>query len=156
MTSDGAGRCHDNNVIYGGTNHNNTTYKNMLIGVNGAEYDYSNGDLEMWENEDDSQDEMQEDKEEKDPLCPSIPITAEERKKLCRPWRKAIIIKLLGRRIRYKFLYGRHAKLWNLFENFEVIDLQNEFFLVRLYEISDYEHVLYDGPWMILGHYLTV
>lgn len=80
----------------------------------------------------------------------------EGRKKLCRPCRKEIIIKLLGRKIGYKFLYGRLVKLWNLSGDFKLIDLQNEFFLVRFYEASDYERVLYDGPWMILGHYLIV
>lgn len=82
--------------------------------------------------------------------CPSIPITAEERNKLYRSWRKTIIIKLLGRKICYRFLFGRLTKLWNLTGSFELIGLLIEFFLVRFYE-----HVLYDGPLMILGHYLT-
>lgn len=37
-----------------------------------------------------------------------------------------------------------------------MIDLQNEFFLIRFYEPMDYERVMYEGPWMIFGHYLTI
>lgn len=62
----------------------------------------------------------------------------------------------MGRRIGYRFLLDRLPKLWNLTGNFELIDIQNEFFLVRFSEALDYERVLYEGQWMIFGHYLTV
>lgn len=124
-----------------------TSYKNMLLGVNGADNGYNCGDVEMWEDEEDAEEEIQEvDGEEMDPFCPYISVTAEDRKILCRTWRKEIIIKMLGRRMVYRLLFGRLAKLWNLSGNFELIDLQNEFFLVRFVEMADYEKVLYDGP----------
>lgn len=83
------------------------SYKNILLGVNGANQDIDSSDeLDMWNSEDDSEDDMQDnDLETLNPLCPHIPITTEERKNPCRPWKKAIIIKLLGRRIGYRFLY---------------------------------------------------
>lgn len=130
---------------------NAISYRNKLMGVNRGENAYSSDDSELWEEEDDSDDNMQEDVEkEVDLLCLDIPITIEERKKLCSPRKKAIIIKLLGKKIGYRFLNGRLAKLWNLNGEFELIDLQNEFFKVRFYEVSDYGRVLYNGPWMIL------
>lgn len=74
------------------------SYKNILIGINGAEHHESNEDSEMWI-EDESEEDMQEEgTKEMDPLCPLTEISAEERLKLCKPWRKALIIKLLGRR----------------------------------------------------------
>lgn len=131
-----------------------TSYKSMLLGVNGRDNDCCTEEMDMWDEEDDYEEDMQdEDFEDMDPLCPYIPVTTEERKRLCQPWRKAIIIKVLRRRIGYRFLYGRLAKLWSLVGNFELIDLKNDFFLVRFVEITDYTRVLYDGPWMILGHY---
>lgn len=106
------------------------SYKNMLLGVNGTKNnDSSSSNLEQWDVNDDSEEDMQEDEgEDLDPLCPKVPVTSEERKNLCKPWRKAIIIKLLGRRVGYRFLYARLTKIWNLKSNFELIDLLNDFF----------------------------
>lgn len=134
-----------------------TSYKSMLLSINGVENNDSSGDMNMWDIEEDSEKEMQEDdRETLDPLCPHVSIMTEERKNLCRPWRKTIIIKLLGRRIGYRFMYGRLAKLWSLSGNFNLINLENDFFVVRFAEMVHYEQVLYDGPWMILAHYLTI
>lgn len=138
-----------------GKNGQPVSYKNMLMGINGADYNESSEDSEMWDDEDSEEESFNEEFKDHDPLCPHINITTEERK-LFKPWRKALIIKLLRRRIGYKFLYSRLSKLWNLSGNFELIDLQNKFFLVRFVEVVDYEQVLYDEPWMIIGHYLTV
>lgn len=99
---------------------------------------------------------QEDDREFLDPLCPNIAVMAEERKNLCKYWRKDIIIKLLGRWVGYRFLYGKLTKIWNLYWNFELIDLQNNFFMVRFAEMADYKRVMYDGLWMILGHYLKV
>lgn len=127
------------------------------MGTNGANNDDNSDDLEMGRDEDELEYIMHEDEnKEKDSLCPDIPVTAEERNNLCRHWRKAIIIKLFGRRIGYKFMYGRLPKFWNISGEFELIDLQHDFFLVCFHENFDYECVLYDEPWMILGHYLTI
>lgn len=134
------------------------SYNNTLLGINGAKYEISSDDPDMWKEDvsTDFEDSQHEEEEMTDPLCPHINITYEERLNLYRPWRKAVIIKLLGRRTEYRFLYGRLAKLWNLGGNFELIDLQNEFFVVRFAEMTDYEKVMYNGPWTILGHYLTI
>lgn len=64
--------------------------------------------------------------------------------------------KTLENKVGYRLLYGRLPKIWNLSGSFELIDLQNDFFLVKFYEQVDYERVMYEGLWMILGHYLTV
>lgn len=107
------------------------SYKSMLLGVNGDEDDHSSNLEGSESDEEDSGNEMHDnDINLLDPLCPFIPITTEERKNLCRPWKRAIINKLLGRRIGYRTLVGRLSKLWNLTGNFELIDLHNDFFLV--------------------------
>ncbi|CAN0876344.1 hypothetical protein LINGRAHAP2_LOCUS11261 [Linum grandiflorum] len=37
-----------------------------------------------------------------------------------------------------------------------MVDLESEIFLASFDDSSDYFHALFGGPWMILGHYLTV
>lgn len=75
------------------------SYKSMLMCVNGEGDNYSSEDKATWEDEDESGDEILEGNEQMDPLCPVIPITVEERTNLCRPWRRALIIKLLVGRL---------------------------------------------------------
>ncbi|EEF32993.1 conserved hypothetical protein [Ricinus communis] len=46
--------------------------------------------------------------------------------------------------------------IWKLRGHYKVIDLDNGFFLIKLALKEDLEHIILDGPWTILGHYLTV
>ncbi|KAK9181069.1 hypothetical protein WN944_024206 [Citrus x changshan-huyou] len=46
--------------------------------------------------------------------------------------------------------------LWRTLQGFTVIDLENDFFLVRFKSEIDAQYALTQGPWTILGHYLTV
>lgn len=140
-----------------GSQTGNDSYKNMLLGLNGAAHEHSS-DESNWKEDDDfeAEDSFIIEDAISDPLCPQVYITTEERFNLCRPWRRAVIIKLLGRKIGYRFHYASIGKLWNLCGNFELIDLQNDFFVVRFAELVDYNKVMYDGPWTILRHYLTV
>ena len=39
---------------------------------------------------------------------------------------------------------------------FSVIDLENNYYLVRFRSIGDIVDALTKGPWLIMGHYLTV
>ena len=38
----------------------------------------------------------------------------------------------------------------------ELIDLENNYFLVRFNNDGDYHYVFEEGPWMITDHYLVV
>ncbi|KAL4387446.1 hypothetical protein GQ457_09G020350 [Hibiscus cannabinus] len=46
--------------------------------------------------------------------------------------------------------------LWKPTGEFQLIDLENDYFLVKFSVEGDYVNVLADGPWTIFGHYLTV
>ena len=46
--------------------------------------------------------------------------------------------------------------LWKVSKGFSVIDLENDYFLIKFKEESDVVNVLTNGPWVDLGHYLTV
>lgn len=77
-------------------------------------------------------------------------------KKLWKPWRKALIIKVFGRSVSFKVLEQRIRDICKLERDCEIIDLESGFFLTRFYSKRDYLHVLNNGPWVILGHYLTL
>ncbi|XP_031097172.1 uncharacterized protein LOC116001433 [Ipomoea triloba] len=93
---------------------------------------------------------------ESDPNCPVITVTKEEKERLRRPWRRTLIIKVLGRKIGYSFLLQRLQKLWKPEASFDLIAIDQEFFLARFESLRDYEFAKFEGPWIILGHYLTV
>ncbi|XP_039036627.1 uncharacterized protein LOC120173595 [Hibiscus syriacus] len=70
--------------------------------------------------------------------------------------KQVVITKLLGKKIGYKALINRIYALWNLIGNFNLIGLENDYFLVKFENLEDYTRVLTEGPWMIYGSYLTV
>ncbi|XP_061358685.1 uncharacterized protein LOC133302885 [Gastrolobium bilobum] len=74
----------------------------------------------------------------------------------CKQWRKALIIKLLGKMIAPRFLMARLQRLWNLVSPYELIDLDDGFLLLRFQNDNDYRHVLEEGPWIVNDHYVVV
>ncbi|KAE8705981.1 hypothetical protein F3Y22_tig00110411pilonHSYRG00007 [Hibiscus syriacus] len=63
---------------------------------------------------------------------------------------------LLGKKIGYKALINMIHALWKPIGNFNLIDLDNDYFLVKFENLEDYTRVLTDSPWMIYGSYLRV
>ncbi|GMI90637.1 hypothetical protein HRI_002733000 [Hibiscus trionum] len=68
----------------------------------------------------------------------------------------SIIVRLLGKAIGYRALLTRVKALWVPVGKLELVDLDNEYYLVRFKLESDYDRVLSGGPWVIYGSYLTV
>ncbi|XVE98728.1 hypothetical protein REPUB_Repub03eG0133100 [Reevesia pubescens] len=46
--------------------------------------------------------------------------------------------------------------MWKLCEDFELIDLGAEFYVVKFENMEDRFKVMIGGPWKIMDHYLTV
>ncbi|PPR85407.1 hypothetical protein GOBAR_AA35285 [Gossypium barbadense] len=69
---------------------------------------------------------------------------------------KTIIVKLLGRRIGFNVLLNKVSSMWSLRNPIQVMDLENDYYLVRFQDEEDYNKVLIGGPWVIFGQYLTV
>ncbi|KAL4349828.1 hypothetical protein AHAS_Ahas10G0081000 [Arachis hypogaea] len=46
--------------------------------------------------------------------------------------------------------------MWGRFGGVDVIDLGNDFYLVKFYAEDDLNHDLLDGPWKIYDHYLAL
>ncbi|KAK5771206.1 hypothetical protein PVK06_047391 [Gossypium arboreum] len=65
---------------------------------------------------------------------------------------KTIIVKLLGKKISFNALLNKVSHLWNLKSPIQLMDLENDFFLVRFYDEDDYNKVLVGGKWVIFGY----
>ncbi|OMO96272.1 hypothetical protein CCACVL1_05022 [Corchorus capsularis] len=87
---------------------------------------------------------------------PLLKVTKEEHDELYQPWRSTLIVKVLGKSVGYNFLLDRLQQLWKLEEGFSLVDLGNNFFLVRVSNPDDYNSIMTKGPWIVAGHYLTM
>nr|KJB13653.1 hypothetical protein B456_002G087100 [Gossypium raimondii] len=64
--------------------------------------------------------------------------------------------RLLDRKITFNALLNRVTLLWKTNSPFQLMDLENDYFLVRFSEEDGYNNVLTNGSWVIFGQYLTV
>ncbi|KAJ4847842.1 hypothetical protein Tsubulata_000162 [Turnera subulata] len=87
---------------------------------------------------------------------PSLWFSDRFRSHIACPWVFSIITKVLGRRFSYRFICSKVASLWKPQGGFQVIDLGNDYFLVRFERREDCARVLAEGPWMIQGSYMIV
>lgn len=46
--------------------------------------------------------------------------------------------------------------MWKLEASFDLIALDQDYFLAKFESLRDYEFTKFEGPWIILGHYLTM
>lgn len=79
-----------------------------------------------------------------------------EEKRIHRPWRRGVIVKLLGRWICYKALEIRIKKLWVRKGIINIIDLSHDYYLVAFINEDNKKVTLPDGLWFIYDHYLTM
>ncbi|RYR03236.1 uncharacterized protein LOC107646856 [Arachis ipaensis] len=88
--------------------------------------------------------------------CPNIPISKDEFDEWCKPWRAALMVKVLGKRVGLGFMEQCLQRDWAKKGKINVIDMDRDYFLVHFADEGDYNHALMEGPWMIAGHYLIV
>lgn len=65
--------------------------------------------------------------------CPIVDLSWEEYHTLWKPWRRAMILKVLGRTINFKIVEQRIRILWQLELGCELIDMANGFIIARFY-----------------------
>ncbi|KAI9125165.1 hypothetical protein K1719_003781 [Acacia pycnantha] len=86
---------------------------------------------------------------------PKLSMPDERLMGLCRPWKDALILTLLGKSVNLEIMKDRIA--WILrSRNFELIDLPNNYFVFKSGNREMRLKLLFDGPWVIQGHYLAV
>ncbi|KAF2289243.1 hypothetical protein GH714_032046 [Hevea brasiliensis] len=66
------------------------------------------------------------------------------------------MVKLLGRQLGYKFLCFRIESLWKPLGWYAIIDLDNGYCLIKFITEEDVQRALFGGPWVVMGHYLTM
>ncbi|KAK9017817.1 hypothetical protein V6N11_000818 [Hibiscus sabdariffa] len=62
---------------------------------------------------------------------------------------KSVIVRLLGKSIGFRALRNCIKALWMPAGEVNIIDLDNEYFMVRFALQDDYDRVLVGGPWMV-------
>ena len=70
--------------------------------------------------------------------------------------KNSVVVKLLGKSIGYRALWTRIHAPWNPVGEIKIVDLDNDYFIVKLNSHKDYLNAFTGGPWVILGHYLIV
>lgn len=68
---------------------------------------------------------------------------------------KYVIVKLLGQRIGYRALAAKLQLLWQ-FDNLKILDLGNDYFLIKFSFLAGIHQAGLEGPWIINGSYLLV
>src|ERR1044072_7451068 len=63
---------------------------------------------------------------------------------------------MLGLNLSLKVMETRLSKIWNIKGKVQIVDMSKGYFLVHFSDVEDYRHVLFEGPWMIVAHYLIV
>ncbi|KAJ8760883.1 hypothetical protein K2173_021921 [Erythroxylum novogranatense] len=97
------------------------------------------------------------DVEEVDDLeCPIVHLTPRDKQCNRRVWADMLIFKVLGRRIRYRFLITSLKKQWKLKHDVVLADMGNDYHLIKFKCMEDYRSVLEYGPWMVADHILIV
>ncbi|XP_019198912.1 PREDICTED: uncharacterized protein LOC109192673 [Ipomoea nil] len=127
------------------------TYADNVVGHNTADHAPCNDQVISDSSSDESEPE-----EDDDPLCPTIRLTKKEIAAIRAPWKKTLIIKVMGRKVGYAYLKRRLTSMWKPQGHMDLIAIANDYFLVRFGTTEDLEFAMYEGPWMILDHYLIV
>ncbi len=87
---------------------------------------------------------------------PVILLSKAEKEQINAPWRSALIIKVFGKSIGFKYMDFKIRSLWKPLGDMQCIDLGNDFFLIRFTLEEDYWKVVNGGPWFINQQFLTI
>lgn len=91
-----------------------------------------------------------------DESMPYIAFLQRIHDRLVKPWESSVVIKTLGRNLGYRAISERLKRIWSSTMGFSIIDLANDYYLVRFSNETDVEYALTEGPWTVMGHYLSV
>ncbi|RYR30315.1 hypothetical protein Ahy_B01g055115 [Arachis hypogaea] len=75
----------------------------------------------------------------------NIIISENIERKLWKSWWDTLIVKLLGRRLGYAAMKRRLVNMWDKKGTINVIDLTNDYYLVKFYANEDFDFALLEG-----------
>ena len=87
---------------------------------------------------------------------PIILLSKAEKERINAPWRSALIIKVFGKSVGFKYMDFKIRSLWKPLGDMQCIDLGNDYFLIRFKIEEDYWKVVNGGPWFINQQFLTI
>ncbi|CAL1396119.1 unnamed protein product [Linum trigynum] len=87
---------------------------------------------------------------------PALKVSPKFKSRLCAPWQRALVVRLMGIKVGYTTLCSRLRSQWRPIGSMEVMDLNHDCFLVKLENEQDYFKALTNGPWTIFYHYILV
>ncbi|KAI9125197.1 hypothetical protein K1719_003813 [Acacia pycnantha] len=90
------------------------------------------------------------------PLCPTFSFEEREKERLLKPFRRTLVVKLMGRQPSFGFMVKKIRQIWERKVKIDVFDLANDFYLINFQRNEDYMEALTGGPWVILDAYLSV
>lgn len=85
-----------------------------------------------------------------------IPLSKEDKLRLYQPWLNSLIIKVFRKRFGYKYLLEQLKSIWNLSEEVTLMNLGNDYYLIKLHFEHNYAKVLNGRPWFIGNHFFTI
>lgn len=78
--------------------------------------------------------------------CPKFKVDPMFMEQLSIPWRRSLVIKVLGKSVGYKALCSRVEQLWRLRGEITLLDLGKDYFLVKFDLQEDLDIVISGGP----------
>lgn len=73
-----------------------------------------------------------------------------------KPWKDAVLVKLLGTTISFFTLGDLLKALWKSAGDFKMVDIGHGFQMIKFDLLVDREKVINDGPWMVFDHVLAI
>ncbi|XP_016665736.1 uncharacterized protein [Gossypium hirsutum] len=87
---------------------------------------------------------------------PSITFSDQIHQILIQGMNNNVILKLLGRNIGFLILQNKIYSIWRPSGPIHMMDIENDYFLVKFHNKLDCDKALSEGSWTIFGQYLTV
>lgn len=85
-----------------------------------------------------------------------IKVTKSKIQEWFKPWKKALVVKLVGKNLDIGIIIKQNKYLWKIKGDIYLTDIRNGYIIVHLSSNLDYETALFGGPWLISNHYLLV
>ncbi|XP_016513949.1 uncharacterized protein LOC107830811 [Nicotiana tabacum] len=86
----------------------------------------------------------------------TIQLSEEDQARIYQPWKYSLIIKLIGKKIQHHILKKKIQEAWKIIDNFPLIDLGADYYIVKFNCEEHMIKVLNSGPWFIFGHFLSI
>lgn len=85
-----------------------------------------------------------------------IHLTKEDKRRLYLPWSASLVVKFFGKRLLYAYLRNKLQDLWNPSEPLTLIDLGNDYHIVKFRAEENKNKILHEGPWFVAGNFVLV